>query len=64
LFALNVPKNTKLLIPSLNMERPPLAKWHVVTNDLGELLAFKITRGSRSDSQEAVPLLQGFKGFA
>jgi hypothetical protein len=29
-----------------------------VTNDLGELLAFKITRGSRSNSQEAVPLLK------
>jgi Transposase DDE domain len=26
-------------------------------------LAFKITRGSRSDSQEAVPLLNGFKGL-
>ena len=35
-----------------------------MTNDLGELLAFKITRGSRSDSQEAVPLLKGFKGLA
>jgi hypothetical protein len=39
-------------------------KLHIVTNDLGELLAFKITRGSRSDSQEAVPLLKGFKGLA
>ena len=35
-----------------------------MVNDLGELLAFKITRGSRSDSQEAVPLLKGFKGLA
>ncbi|NBX69968.1 MAG: hypothetical protein EBR01_13515 [Proteobacteria bacterium] len=39
-------------------------KRHIVTNDLGELLAFKITRGSRSDSQEAVPLLKGFTGLA
>jgi hypothetical protein len=39
-------------------------KLHIVTNDLGELLAFKITRGSRSDSQEAVPLLKEFKGLA
>jgi hypothetical protein len=30
-------------------------KLHIMTNDLGELLAFKITRGSRSDSLEAVP---------
>ena len=35
-----------------------------MVNDLGELLAFKITRGSRSDSQEAFPLLKGFKGLA
>ena len=35
-----------------------------MTNDLGELLGFKINRGSRSDSQEAVPLLKGFKGLA
>ena len=39
-------------------------KLHIVTNDLGEFLAFKITRGSRSDSQEAVPLLKEFKGLA
>ncbi len=36
----------------------------IVTNDLGELLAFKITRGSRSDGQEAGPLLKGFKVLA
>jgi hypothetical protein len=35
-----------------------------VTNDLGELLAFKITRGSRSDSQETVHMLKGFKFLA
>lgn len=39
-------------------------KLHIVINDKGELLAFKITRGSRSDSQEAVPLLQSLKGLA
>ena len=39
-------------------------KLHIVTNDQGELLAFKITRGSKSDSQEAVPLLKSFKGLA
>ena len=39
-------------------------KLHIVANDLGQLLAFKITQGSRSDSQEAVLLLKGFKGLA
>jgi len=39
-------------------------KLHIVTNDQGGLLAFKITRGSRSDSQEVVPLLKSFKGLA
>lgn len=39
-------------------------KLHIVTNDKGELLAFKITKGSKSDSQEAVPLLKSFKGLA
>jgi len=39
-------------------------KLHIVTNDRGELLAFKITKGSRSDSKEAVPLLKSFKGLA
>ncbi len=28
-------------------------KLHIVTNDRGELIAFKITKGNRSDSQEA-----------
>jgi Transposase DDE domain len=39
-------------------------KLHIVTNDHGALLAFKITKGSRSDSQEAVPLLKSFRGLA
>lgn len=39
-------------------------KLHIVTNDKGELLAFKITTGSKSDSKEAVPLLKSFKGLA
>ncbi|KTD38064.1 IS982 family transposase [Legionella oakridgensis] len=39
-------------------------KLHIVTNDHGELLAFKITRGNKSDSQEAVPLLKSLKGLA
>jgi hypothetical protein len=39
-------------------------KLHIVTNDRGELLAFKITRGSRSDNQEAAPLLKSLKGLA
>ena len=33
-------------------------------NDRGELMAFKITRGSRHDSKEAAPLLRKFKGLA
>lgn len=39
-------------------------KLHIVTNDRGELLAFKVTRGSRSDSQEATSLLKSLKGLA
>lgn len=39
-------------------------KLHIVTNDHGALLAFKITRGNRSDSQEAMPLLKSLKGLA
>ena len=39
-------------------------KLHIVVNHHGELMAFKITRGKRSDSQEAVPLLQKLKGLA
>ena len=33
-----------------------------MTNDLDELLAFKISRGRRSDNQESLPLLKGVKG--
>jgi hypothetical protein len=39
-------------------------KLHIVTNDKGELLAFKVTRGSRSDSKEAAPLLNSLQGLA
>jgi hypothetical protein len=39
-------------------------KLHLVTNHCGELLAFRITRGSRSDSKEALPLLKSLKGLA
>ena len=39
-------------------------KLHIVTNDRGELMAFKITSGNRHDSKEAVPLLKSFKGLA
>jgi hypothetical protein len=39
-------------------------KLHMVINDKGELLAFKMTRGSRHDSKEAAPLLQSLEGLA
>ncbi len=39
-------------------------KLHIVTNDKGELLAFKVTRGSRNDSKEAAPLLKSLEGLA
>lgn len=39
-------------------------KLHIVTNNQGELLAFKITRGNKTDSQEAVPLLKPLRGLA
>lgn len=39
-------------------------KLHLIINDRGELMAFKITRGSRHDSKEAVPMLKKFKGLA
>jgi hypothetical protein len=39
-------------------------KLHIVINDQGELLTFKITRGNRSDSQEAQPLLAALQGLA
>ena len=39
-------------------------KLHLVINERGELLAFKVTRGNRSDSKEAASLLKHLKGLA
>ena len=39
-------------------------KIHLVTNNFGQLIAFKITRGNRSDGQEAHSLLRCLKGLA
>lgn len=39
-------------------------KLHIVTNDKGALLAFKITQGSCSDSKEAGSLLKSLQGLA
>ena len=39
-------------------------KLHLVTNNFGQLIAFKITRGNRADSQEAYSLLKTLKGLA
>lgn len=39
-------------------------KLHIVTNDQGELMAFKLTKGKRHDSGEAVSLLSHLKGLA
>lgn len=39
-------------------------KVHLVINNLGELMAFKITRGSVSDSSVAGSLLSSFEGLA
>jgi hypothetical protein len=39
-------------------------KLHLVINNFGQLIAFKITRGNRADSQEAYSLLKTLKGFA
>lgn len=39
-------------------------KLHIVINDQGELLTFKITRGNRSDCQEAQSLLAALQGLA
>lgn len=39
-------------------------KLHLVTNDKGELMAFKITQGSQHDSKAAAPLLKSFQGLA
>ena len=41
-----------------------LDKLHIVTNDRGELIVFKITRGNYHDSKAAVPLLKNLKGLA
>lgn len=39
-------------------------KLHIVINDQGELVAFKITRGCTHDASMAGPLLQNFEGLA
>lgn len=39
-------------------------KLHLVINDQGELIAFKMTKGNRHDVKEAAPLLKKLKGFA
>jgi len=39
-------------------------KLHIVTNDKGELMAFKMTRGNQHDTQAALPLLRNLEGLA
>jgi hypothetical protein len=39
-------------------------KLHLVINDRGELMAFRITRGNCHDSKMALPLLKLFRGLA
>lgn len=39
-------------------------KLHIVTNDRGELMVFKLTKGKRHDSGEVVSLLSQLKGLA
>jgi len=39
-------------------------KLHIVINDQGELIAFKITQGNRSDSKESHSLLKALDGLA
>ncbi len=39
-------------------------KLHIVANERGELMAFKITQGNRSDSKEAFSLLHTLNGLA
>jgi hypothetical protein len=39
-------------------------KLHIVTNDRGELMAFKLTKGNRNDSKEALSLLRPLEGLA
>ena len=39
-------------------------KLHLVINDKGELMAFRLTQGNRHDGKEAASLLDGLKGLA
>ena len=39
-------------------------KLHLVTNERGELIAFKMTSGSSSDSKSAGSLLSALQGLA
>ena len=39
-------------------------KLHLVTNDKGELIAFKITRGNQNDGKEASSILKTLQGLA
>jgi hypothetical protein len=39
-------------------------KLHLIINDIGELIAFKITQGNRSDIKTAQPMLAKLKGLA
>ena len=39
-------------------------KLHLVSNDKGQLIAFKITRGNQHDAKETLPLLKQLKGLA
>lgn len=39
-------------------------KLHLIINDIGELIAFKITQGNRSDIKTAAPMLAHLKGLA
>ncbi len=39
-------------------------KLHLVTNDKGELIAFKVTQGNRNDCKEASSVLKALQGLA
>ena len=39
-------------------------KLHIVINDIGEIIAFKITQGNRSDVKTAEALLTDLQGLA
>lgn len=39
-------------------------KLHLVTNNFGQLIAFKVTKGNRADSQEAYSILKTLEGLA